>query len=80
MKYRDRMGREHRLTRTQRHYLTAVEDVGRLQQGWGGHASTLTVRLLEARGVVEVDWRRDGWCITGLTRLGQSLLAGGEER
>lgn len=40
-----------RLTRTQSHYLDAMRWTGRLQCGWGGLSSTLTVRVLAERGL-----------------------------
>jgi hypothetical protein len=51
--------------------------------GWGGLKSTLTVRLLEERGLVQLDrrpWERNArgeiierWEVTGLTMLGGAV-------
>ena len=42
------------LTKTQRSYLDAMSTHYPLRQGWGGHASTRTVRILEERGLCQV--------------------------
>jgi hypothetical protein len=76
MKFTDHRGRKWTLTRTQALYL-AEGDRRRLQCGWGGLSSTLTVRLLEERGLATVRWSSSWprWEITGLTHDGQKLLA-----
>lgn len=76
MRFTDHKGREWTLTRTQALYL-AEGDRRRLRYGWGGLRSTLTVRLLEERGLITLrrEWGETGWEITGLTHDGQKLLA-----
>jgi hypothetical protein len=76
MKFTDHKGREWTLTRTQALYM-AEGDRRRLVAGWGGLSSTLTVRLLEERGLATVRWssRYPRWEITGLTHAGAALLA-----
>lgn len=75
MKFTDRRGREWTLTRTQALYL-AEGDRRRLRYGWGGLRSTLTVRLLEERGLITLGrWDAPRWEITGLTHEGAALLA-----
>lgn len=74
MKFTDRRGREWTLTRTQARYLTEA-DRRRLHYGWGGYRATLTVRLLEERGLATVRWwDAPRWEITGLTTDGEALL------
>lgn len=77
MRYADGRGRPQRLTATQAVYLGAAVLQGRLVCGWGGLSSTLTVRLMEERGLVTVRYdRRDTsrrWEITSITPLGQNL-------
>jgi hypothetical protein len=81
MRYIDSKGDQRVLTREQSHYL---REGGRrqLQYGWGGYKSTLSVRLLEARGLVLVQWSQTWprWTITGLTKLGQEVLERWEKR
>lgn len=75
MKFIDHRGREWTLTRTQALYL-AEGDRRRLRYGWGGLRSTLTVRLLEERGLITLGrWDAPRWEITGLTHAGAALLA-----
>lgn len=75
MRFTDRRGREWTLTRTQALYLAEGER-RRLRYGWGGLRSTLTVRLLEERGLITLQrWGDPRWEITGLTHEGAALLA-----
>jgi hypothetical protein len=75
MRFTDSRGRRHTLTRIQANYLELGATWRQAYRGWGGHGSTLTVRLLEERGLITVDWRTGpGWKITGLTRLGREVL------
>lgn len=76
MRFTDRKGRQWTLTRVQALYL-AEGARQQLDCGWGGMSSTLTVRLLEERGLITLDRHgRAGasWSITGLTHLGQQVL------
>jgi hypothetical protein len=48
----------------------------RLNKGWGGYSSTLTVRVLEERGLcrVQPDYNGPGrWCAT-ITNAGQEAI------
>jgi hypothetical protein len=75
MRFTDSRGRRWTLTRTQALYL-AEGDRRRLRYGWGGLRSTLTVRLLEERGLITLArWDSPRWEITGLTHLGAEVLA-----
>ncbi len=76
MQYTDGRGRRQRLTFTQFVYLESVP----FDQGWGGLSSTLTMRLLRERGLVTADDRRVPWRITGLTKLGSTVLDRWRER
>lgn len=74
MIYTDSRGRRQTLGRTQALYL-AEGDRRHLTYGWGGLRSTITVRLLEERGLITL--ARDGtlrWTVTGLTHLGRTVL------
>ncbi len=71
--YVDSQGHRRRLTRVQQLYLQETQ-TRRLRRGWGGMGSTLTVRLLEERGLVTVNWLGRDWELTGLTTLGRSVL------
>jgi hypothetical protein len=64
-----------RLTRTQRRYLTEMLYRGTLQCGYGGLRSTLTVRLLEERGLALVKQPPNGprWTAQ-LTEAGRAAL------
>lgn len=42
------------LTQTQKAYLAVIRERGRLVAGWGGYSSTLTVRLLQEKGLVRL--------------------------
>lgn len=45
-----------------------------IRKGWGGMKSTLTIRILEERGLAMVtNWRKDGW-VASLTKKGRELL------
>lgn len=74
--------REPRATRTQIAYLKVIVERGTLNKGWGGYSSTLTIRLLEERGLVEVRvWPQptgaDDWSAQ-ITAKGRELLARSE--
>lgn len=75
MRYVDSRGRRQILTRTQAVYL---DTAGRqFDRGWGGLASTLTVRLLRDRGLIvlsDVLYADRGWRVMGRTRLGDEVL------
>lgn len=76
MNYLDSRGRRQTLNP---HQATYLADAWRqFDQGWGGHYSTLTVRLLEERGLITLarnaDPRRPRWTVTGLTKLGEQVL------
>lgn len=75
MRFTDSRGRKRTLGRTQALYL-AEGDQRRLVCGWGGLSSTVTVRLLEERGLITLarSPAYPRWTITGLTRLGQAVL------
>jgi hypothetical protein len=76
VKFTDGKGREWTLTRVAALYL-AEGRRRRLVYGWGGLRSTLTVRLLEERGLITLARSHDPdrrWEITGLTRAGEALL------
>ena len=62
-----------RLTKTQRSYLTAME-YGTLQSGWGGHGSTLTVRILEERGLCTLREFGPGKWEARITNAGREIL------
>lgn len=47
-------GRRFRLTHAQEAYLRAIDDLGRIKQGWGGYGSTQVVRRLEELGLVRL--------------------------
>lgn len=82
MRYTDRRGRRQSLTRVQALYL-AEADKRRLECGWGGLRSTLVVRLLEERGLIELQRAsspQPSWTITGLTRRGAEVLDQWRER
>lgn len=76
MLYTDSRGRRQRLTREQWHYLTTAQ-LRQYPYGWGGLKSTLTVRLLNERGLLTL-WEYETyprWTVTGLTGLGEQVLA-----
>lgn len=76
MKYTDRLGRAQTLSWVQALYL-AEATRHRLECGWGGLRATRTVRLLEERGLIELQRGSapsPAWTITGLTRLGAEVL------
>lgn len=73
MRYTDRRGTPQTLTFTQWVYLVTA-DRGGFEQGWGGLRSTLTVRLLRERGLIELDDRTAPWRVTGLTKFGSEVL------
>ena len=81
MKFIDHKGREWTLTRIQALYLAEGDRI-RLMCGWGGLSSTLTVRLLEERGLITLARRSTDprWTITGLTHLGAEVLKRWRER
>ncbi|MCM6779097.1 hypothetical protein NDR87_37065 [Nocardia sp. CDC159] len=88
IQYEDSRGRPQRLTYTQWRYLDEVDRRGRLEYGWGGYTSTLTVRLLRERGLITVAdrWQRTEsgglvlrWEISGLTKLGARVHAKANE-
>lgn len=81
MRFADSRGRVWTMTRTAALYL-AEGDRRRLVYGWGGLRSTLTVRLLEERGLITVRWSSTypRWEITGLTHHGQKILAEWKEK
>jgi len=67
-----------KLTRTQLGYLDAIQWQGRLRRGWGGYSSTLTVRILEERGLVTLQrlpqlGKADSW-EAQITPAGSELL------
>ena len=63
-----------RLTRVQRLYLQEAERQP-FTKGWGGMASTITVRILESRGLITVNWLgANGWRVTGLTQAGREKV------
>lgn len=72
------------LTKTQVDYLRAME-FGHLTQGWGGYNSTLTVRLLEERGLIRLaryphirNGRRTEQWRASLTQAGKDWLEASE--
>ena len=77
MKYTDSKSRAQVLTFSQFCYLERA-DRGGFDAGWGGMDSTLTVRLMEERGLITL--RRNGsgsyprWRVTGATKLGAEVL------
>lgn len=75
MRYTDAGGQRRILTADQAVYLdTAWRQFDR---GWGGLSSTLTVRLLHARGLLLLDdflYRDRGWRVVGRTRLGEQVI------
>jgi DNA-binding HxlR family transcriptional regulator len=75
VKFTDHKGRGWTLTRIQALYL-AEASRQQLECGWGGLSSTLTVRLLEERGLITLarSSRRPRWTITSLTHLGRQVL------
>lgn len=84
MRYLDNKGRRQTLTREQSTYLATTRLHGGFDCGWGGLANTRTVRLLEERGLITLQrgvaghWPR--WRVTGLTRLGETILDRWRER
>lgn len=78
LKYRDGRGNVQELTFTQWVYLRDADRMGGFDYGWGGHRSTLTVRLLRERGLITLDdfSPRPGrrWRVTGLTTRGEQVL------
>jgi hypothetical protein len=76
MRYIDAKGRPQVLTREQSYYLREGSQ-RRLEYGWGGYKSTLSVRLLEERGLITVAWSTTWprWTITGLKALGEKVLS-----
>ncbi len=82
MRYVDSRGRKQTLTSEQATYLDAGRR--RFDAGWGGLNSTLTVRLLEERGLITL-WRNHSgayprWRVTSLTKLGEEVLTRWKER
>lgn len=81
--YQDSHGIRRKLTRVQWVYLYEVWHRGRLEYGWGGLRSTLTVRVLEERGLIVLtrnsfakDHRGrwvERWTVSGLTKCGQEV-------
>jgi hypothetical protein len=69
------MGTMPKVTKTQLHYLSAMEDVGLLKAGWGGFASTLTVRILAERGLCTLREFGPGDWQASITKAGRALLA-----
>ena len=65
---------ERRLTGMQRGALEVVAARGRLQAGWGGYEVS-TLRSLEARGLVRLDWQRRN--VTSITEAGRRALDSG---
>ncbi|MEV2222772.1 hypothetical protein AB0E01_23180 [Nocardia vinacea] len=83
VRYQDRRGQMHRLTAEQWHYLDTAAGRHGFEYGWGGLRSTLTVRILEERGLITLDRRHyerdsrgsivDRWKVTGLSALGRAV-------
>lgn len=74
MRYRDTRGRHQTLTFAQWVYLRTAEQRGGFERGWGGLDSTLVVRLLRERGLIELDDRRQPWRVTAVTAAGRKVL------
>lgn len=72
MIYTDQKDRLQILTNVQAIYLDAAERG--FDRGWGGLSSTLTVRLLEARGLIQVRREYNSWRVVSLLPLGASVL------
>lgn len=86
MAYTDSRGQRQRLTWEQWVYL---DTAGRqFDYGWGGLRSTLTVRLLRERGLIELndsgrysaDSGHRRWRVTGRTALGDQVIELWRER
>lgn len=80
MRYVDSRGRKQMLTWEQSTYLDVASTRGGFDRGWGGLSSTLSVRLLEERGLLTLQRNYPGWRVTGLTKLGGEVLARWKER
>ncbi len=83
MRYVDSRGRKQTLTSEQATYLDVACSRGGFDRGWGGLSSTLTVRLLEERGLLTLRENRTGyprWRVTSATKLGGEVLARWKER
>lgn len=81
MKFQDARGRACTLTPVQAIYLQTA-DLHGFDCGWGGLRSTLTVRILEERGLITlvhvgllVPGRDPRWRVRSLTTLGEDVLA-----
>ncbi len=74
LSYDDSKGRPRVLSFVQWVYLSTAERRGGFVKGWGGLDNTLTVRLLDERGLLTLDARRSPWRVTGITALGRKVL------
>lgn len=64
-----------KLTKAQRAYLSAMLGHS-LSSGWGGHSSTLTVRILEERGLCTLRQYGPGDWVASITGAGRDALEG----
>ena len=63
-----------RLTAVQRRYLEVMEGRDRLKCGWGGYRSTVTVRILEERGLCTLrEWGPSDWDAS-ITNAGREAI------
>lgn len=76
MRYTDHRGDRRRLTPEQAIYLKSAGHALGFERGWGGLNATLTVKLLDDRGLIKFSPARgrSPWKVEGLTTLGQRVL------